>query len=151
MIMGSRASSCSTLARADRILVPRPAARVIAASGAGSRPCPTCSVILTVIRYLPSAGFLARRDHPLLFEGASIGDIDCRQEQVHDPIIAVALVLELVVDQRFAGFVVNCLSQGQRLLLMELVQCKTRAPSLGAFEVNRDVMGLDKPIHDCPR
>src|SRR5579859_606983 len=120
MIIGSPPNSCSTLARDDRIRVPRPAARVIAASEGASCIPSTRSVVLTVIRHLPRLTLLTRRDHPFLVEGASIGDIDSRLEQVHDAIAPIALVLELVMDNRLTGFLIDCLSDGQRFLLVEL-------------------------------
>jgi hypothetical protein len=55
------------------------------------------------------------------------------------------------MDRGFTGLIVDCLPGSQGFLLMELFQCKTRAPSLAAFEINRDIVGLDESIDDRAR
>src|SRR5579871_6536816 len=55
------------------------------------------------------------------------------------------------MDCRFAGFIVDRLSCGQRLFMMKLVQSKTRAPALAALEIDGEVVGLDEAIDDGAR
>src|SRR5580692_2582522 len=98
-IIGSPPSSCRTLARFDRIRVPLPAARMIAA---------TLFVVIEV-RDFPRVGILARGDQPVAIEGAAFGHVNGRAEQELDVVGGVALGGELVVDDRLAGVLVDFL------------------------------------------
>src|ERR1700735_4936396 len=80
-IIGSPPSSCRTLARCERIRVPLPAARMIAA---------TLFVVIEV-RDFPRVGFFARRYHPVAIEGAALGHVDGRAKQELDMVGRVAL------------------------------------------------------------
>src|SRR5208283_1612491 len=87
-IIGSPPSSCRTLARFERILVPLPAARMIAA---------TLFVVIEV-RDFPRVGVLARRYQPVAVEGAAFGHVDGCAKQKFDVIGRVAFGGQLVVD-----------------------------------------------------
>src|SRR5580700_8994340 len=99
VIIGSPPSSCRTLARFERIRVPLPAARMIAA---------TLFVVIEV-RDFPCVGVLARGDQPVAIEGAAFGHVNGRAEQELDVVGGIALGGELVVHHRLAGVLVDFL------------------------------------------
>src|SRR5690242_2908822 len=60
-------------------------------------------------------------------------------------------MLQLVMDDRFAGGFVDRLPLRQLHLLANLVECEPGAQPLGLREVDRDVMRLDKAIDHSAR
>src|SRR5579862_4837793 len=140
-IIGSPPSSCRTLARFDRIRVPLPAARMIAAR------------LLEVIevRNFPRIGVLARCDQPVAIEGAAFGNVDGRAKQELDMVGGVALGSELVVHHRLARILVDFLISDQRHLMMELVEREPRAEWLRRLQIDRDIVLIDETIDDAAR
>src|ERR1700722_10576214 len=108
-IIGSPPSSCRTLARCERIRVPLPAARMIAA---------TLFVVIEV-RDFPGVGVLARSDQPVAVEGASLRHVDRRAKQEFNVVGGVALGRQLVVHHRLEGGLIDFLIADERHLVMK--------------------------------
>src|SRR5258708_26901195 len=138
-IIGSPPSSCSTLARFDRILVPLPAARMIAAT----------LLVVIEVRDFPGVGILACRDQPVAFEGAAFGHIDSCAKQELDMVGGVSLGGELVMHDWFAGVLVDFLIADQRHLVMQLVERKASAERLGCLQIDRYIVLVDEAIDDA--
>src|SRR6202030_1335278 len=101
-IIGSPPSSCRTLARFERIRVPLPAARMIAAT----------LLVVIEVRDFPRVSVFAGRDQPVAIEGAAFGHVDGRAKQELDVVGAVALGGEFVVHDRLAGVLVDFVIAG---------------------------------------
>src|SRR5258708_27471569 len=98
-IIGSPPSSCRTLARFERIRVPLPAARMIAAT----------LLVVIEVRDFPGRGVFARRDQPVAIEGAAFGHVDGRAKQELDMVGGVALGGQLVGHDGLASVLVGFL------------------------------------------
>src|ERR1700682_5144153 len=141
-IIGSPPISCKTLARLERIRLPSPAARMMVA----------VLIVLTEVRNLPGGGVLARRDHPVALEAASVGHIYCSAKEEYNVVGAVgALGLEFVVDDGLASVGVDLLSAGELHLVVNLVERESGAERLRRFQIDRDVILVDEIVDHAAR
>src|ERR1700691_2683485 len=138
-MIGSPPSSCRTLARPERIRVPLPAARMIAAT----------LLVVIEVRDFPGVGVLARRDQPVTVEGAPFGHVDGRAEEELDVVGGVALGGQLVVHDGLARVGVDFLIADQRHLAMQFVERESGAERLGRLLIDRDIVLVDEAIDDA--
>src|SRR5271155_477876 len=142
-IIGSPPSSCKTLARCERMRVPLPAARMIAATA------PLFVVI--EIRHFPGIGVFARRDQPVAIKGAALGHVDSRAKQELDVVGRIALGGELVVHDGLARVGVDSLIANQLHLFMQFVERESGAEWLGRLQIDRDIVLVDEAVDDAAR
>src|ERR1700691_3563462 len=140
-IIGSPPSSCRTLARPERIRVPLPAARMIAAT----------LLVVIEVRDFPGVGVFARRDQPIAVEGAALGHVDGCAKQELDVVGGVALGGQLVVHDGLAGVDVDFLIADKRHLAMQFVEREAGAERLGRLQIDRDIVLVDEAIDDAAR